>query len=125
MRIPRSRGLKGLRMVVRKRVTPYSLVRPDEESTGRFGEDVDTSSAGPTVNLWCYDPTEINVDTEYGDRLGGDLQGLALPDGDVQVQDRLDHGGETYVVDRIMHIPDNDSPVLKMFSLVKQTNEGR
>lgn len=124
MRVPRSGGHKALRRVVSTRVVSYGITRPEEASVGRFGESVDTSSVSHTADLWLFEPNEINIDTEYGDRLGGDMQGLAMPAADLEVHDRLDHGTDTYTVNRIMHIPDNDSPVLKMFSLERQTNDG-
>lgn len=124
MRVPRSGGHKALRRVVSTRIVTYQITRPDEASVGRFGESIDTSTATHSADLWLFEPNEINIDTEYGDRLGGDMQGLAMPSANMEVHDRLTHGAETYSVNRLMHIPDNDNQVLKMFSLERQTNEG-
>lgn len=122
MRIPRSRVHGTLRQIVRQRATPYDIVRPDEDQSGRFGENAESTETVNDVDMWLYEPNEVNVDTEYGDRLGGDLRGLALPSADVEVHDRINHGLDTYEVEQIMHIPDNDEQVLKMFSLQRRTN---
>lgn len=122
MRLPRSRSFGTLRTVVRKRTTAYTITRPDEGATGRFGETDETTSTVSNVDMWLFQPTEVNADTEYGDRLEGDLQGLALPSADVQVHDRVPHGSDEYEVQRVMHLPDNDNKQLKMFSLERRTN---
>lgn len=129
MRVPgRRKALSTIRMVVRKRLSPYDVSRSTQGQTGRFGESGATSTTTISdVPMWLFDPNEVNIDTEYGDRLGGDLQGLAIPQplsnaADIQVHDRVDHGGETYEVERIIHLPDNDDKQLKMFSLQKVNN---
>lgn len=123
MRIPRSRAYDSMATVVRKRAVSKSIERPDVDASGRFGEHDETTTTVTGVDMWLYDPTEVNVDTDFGDRLGGDLEGLALPSADVQVNDRVDHGVETYEVDRIYHLPDEDQQVLKRFSLQRRTND--
>jgi hypothetical protein len=121
MYIPTSRAYKLLRQVVREHLVEHSVVRTTH-AAGRFGEDEETEST-ITVEAWLHQPTEINVDTPYGDRLGGDLEALALPSADVEVGDEYPHGGETYEVQRIQHLPDNDDKKLKRFSLTRKTND--
>lgn len=111
-----------MRMVVRTRGEPYDLTRVEHSSDGRFGENSRDESTINGVTLFLFRPTEVNVDTEHGDRLEGDLQGLALPSADVKVDDEVDHGGETYVVTEIRHIPSNEDRVLKLFSLDRVVN---
>lgn len=123
MRIPRSPVNGALRTVVRRRASSYDVTRPDQDSSGRFGENAESTTTVSGVSAWVFEPTEVNVDTEYGDRLGGDMQALAMPSADVQVHDRFTHGSDTYEVERIMHLPDNDDQVLKMFSLERRTND--
>lgn len=124
MRIPTSRAYGGLRSVVRRRATPKDLERPELGSGGRFGETTDAPTETiPRRRMWLYDPTERNVDTDYGDRLDGDLHGLSMPDEDIVVNDRVSHGGERYEVSRIEHLPDEDTAKLKMFALERRTND--
>lgn len=123
MRIPRSRAHGTMRTVVRRRSALYDVTRPTQGQSGRFGESAESTTTVTDVSLWLFEPNEVNVDTDYGDRLGGDLQGLSLPGANVEVHDRISHGGDAYEVERIMHLPDNDNQQLKMFSLQKRTND--
>lgn len=112
-----------MRQVVRQRSTLYDLERPNHSQSGRFGESATSTTTIADVSMWLHDPTEVNMDTQYGDRLGGDLQGLAMPSADIQVHDVVQHGGDAYEVERIQHLPDNDTQVLKQFALEKRTND--
>lgn len=123
MRFGRSRGNEVMRQIVRQRATDYDLTRPSQSSSGRFGEHDETTTTVSDVPVWLFAPNEVNIDTEAGDRLGGDLQGLALPTTNVEVYDRLTHGTETYEVERIRHIPDESDRVLKMFALERRVND--
>lgn len=124
MRVPFSRAYGSLRTVVRRRSSSYDLQRPDETMDGRFGEHDDaTVTTVSGVDVWLFEPEEVNLDTEHGDRLQGDLNGLSLPSADVQVHDRVTHGGDVYEVDDIAHLPDNDNQQLKAFSLTKRVND--
>lgn len=115
---------ESLRQVVRQRSQPYDIERPTQDATARFGESEDVSTTTISgVDMWVYDPQEVNLDTEFGDRLGGDLQALALPSADVQVHDRITHGIDAYEVERVMHLPDNDRQKLKKFALNRRTND--
>lgn len=123
MRFGLDGGHHALRRVVRLRSSEYDLTRRTDDGKGRFGEHDESTTTVSDVSLHLFQPNEINVDTEHGERLGGDLQGLALPTADLQFDDRLSHGGESYEVEDIIHIPDGDDQVLKMFSLVRRTND--
>lgn len=123
MRFGRSRANGAMRQVVRQRGTQYDLTRPTQSSGGRFGEHSESTTTISDVELWAFNPEEVNVDTEGGDRLGGDMQALSMPSANIAVHDRLTHGGDEYEVQRIMHLPDNDNKVLKMFALSRRTND--
>jgi hypothetical protein len=123
MRIPNTRARGVMQTVVCKRASDYDLTRPTTTESGRFGESSETTTTVSDVSLWVYRPDELNDDTEYGDRLTGDLNALAQPEADIQVQDRLTHGVDEYEVKELMHLPDNDDKVLKKLSLEKRTNE--
>jgi hypothetical protein len=110
-------------MVVRKRVSEYDVTRSKLSQEARFGGSSESETRViEGVKLWLHQPNEVNIDTEYGDRLGGDLQGLALPDADIDVHDRVTYLGEEYEVDRVFMIPNEDSPVVKQFSLQRKVN---
>lgn len=122
MRIPRSSGLEAIATVVRVRSRTYTFVRGDTQ-TARFGESTEGSTTDIAADAWLFEPEELPVDSEYGDRVGGDLQGLAMPDADIERHDEVTHGTDTYEVSRIIHLPDEDTQHLKLFSLQRITNE--
>lgn len=123
MRVPHTRGFEALRRVVRLHLDTYTVTRPNSEQSGRFGES-DTAATTHDIDLWVYDPMETTVDTEYGDRVTGDLAALGLPSVDIEVNDEIDHGGETYTVDDVVHLPDEDDEQLTRCTLLRVTNDG-
>lgn len=104
------------------RQTPYDLERGDGSHSGRFGSDDSASGTIQDVNLWVYSPEETNIDTQYGDRIGGSLQALALPDANVEVGDELEHGSDTYEVDEYQHLPNDDNQQLMLLGLTRVVN---
>lgn len=104
------------------RQTPYDLERPDGSTGGRFGDGDGSSTTVSGVDLWVYSPEETNIDTQYGDRIGGSLQALALPGVDVEVDDRLQHGAHTYEVDDYDHLPNDDNKQLMLIGLNRVVN---
>lgn len=124
MRFGFTGGRRRLRQIVRQRASSYDVVRPNNESSSRFGETGTTDTTISGVQLWLTQPSESLVESEYGDRLDGDLLGYSLPSTDIQQNDEVTHGADTYEVADVMHIPDNDNKSVKIFSLDKKVNEG-
>lgn len=123
MRIPTSNPHDSLRTIVRTRSSTYTLVRPDGDAGGgRFGESTETTSTHEE-ECYLFSPEERIIDTEFGDRLDGDLQGLALPSADVEHDDRVNHGTDVYEVDGIQHLPSDQDAQIKIFSLSRVTNQ--
>lgn len=112
-----------MQQVVRTRQTAHTVERPDYDGgTAGLGETVEPATIDVTVDAWLYQPDETGEDIDVGVRLTGDLNGLALPSADVQVNDRYTHGGVTYEVSAIEHVPNDDRPVLQQFALERMTN---
>lgn len=122
MRFGFGRPRGAMRQVVRQKASEYDLTRRTDDSKGRFGESDGSTTTVSNIALYLFEPSEINLDTQYGDRLGGDLQGLAMPNADLQFDDTLTHGTDDYEVEEIMHVPSESDKVLKMFSLQRKTN---
>lgn len=122
MRVPRRGGFEKLRTVVRMRQSSYDLDRPSDSHDGRFGSNDSGSSTVSGVEMWVYSPNENNLDTPYGDRIGGSLQALALPGIDVKIDDRLTHGAQTYEVDAYEQLPNDDDPQLMLIGLNRVVN---
>lgn len=123
MRIGTSRAHGSLRTVVRLKSVPYDVERPSDRDKDRFGESGATTTTVTGIQMYLFEPQAVVLDTDFGDRLDGDLRGLALPSEDIQHQDRVTHQGDTYEISEPLHLPDNGNPVLKVFSLDKVTNQ--
>lgn len=87
-----------------------------------MGETIDSSSPTHDVDMWVHQPGEANIETERGERLVGDLMGLSEGEPDLEVNDEITHQGETYSVDDIVHMPNDQSIEFTRFSLVRVTN---
>lgn len=121
MRTGVSFGHRGLRTVIRQRSVTKTITRISS-GHDRFGEHAASDSTTHEVDAWIYRPSEVNIELEYGDRLDGDLQGLALDDADLQHDDRLDHGDDSYEIKEIQKLPDEDRAEITIFSLVRRSN---
>ena len=120
MRFGFSRGNETIRQIVRQKSSPYDITRPTDRGNARFGESDASTTTIEDVSLYLYDPGESALDTEFGDRLSGDLNGLALPNVDVNKDDRLTYDGTEYeVADVPAMVKDG---VIKAFPLEKVTN---
>lgn len=112
---------------IRERSSSYDLTRPSGSQTGRFGERPTDSSESTTtvsgVSLWLFMPESAPSGVSMGERLEGDLQGIALPGADVQYGDRLSHGGNKYdVTTEVFGVPNDADPEYMTFALEKVTN---
>lgn len=122
MRAPRRDGFERYRTILRLRRTPYTLDRPDGSHGGRFGSNDSSTTSVSGVELWVFSPQETNINTQYGDRMSGSMRAFALPSADVQVNDRLTHGGHRYEVDDYNHLPNDDEKKLMLIDLTRVEN---
>lgn len=121
MRIPHTRATKTMQQVIRLRSDTYSVTRQTGTENIGMGETRQTTST-LSVDALLYAPAESNDMFEFGDRLTGDLNGLALPSADVQVGDEYTHGNETYEVTEIDNRPSNTDGQVQRFALDRVTN---
>lgn len=120
MKIPKGRAVGALRQLVRYHATSYTITRGDgsRAAMGVSREGESTHSA----EVYLFMPRTVAVDTPYGERLDGDLNGLALPGEDLEHDDSLQHGGTTYEIDDLFHLPSEDDKEIKVVNLVRVTN---
>lgn len=118
MRLPTGAGHRGLRMIVRQNLVEYTLERPDG-NIGALGE-TRASDTNPTANLWLFRPGEVPLDTDFGERLTGNLRGLALPGENVQEGDRLTWNGDKY---RVAEKVETQDSVLIRLGLERAVND--
>lgn len=122
MNIGPSRAHRALRQIVRQKSVTKTVTRFTKGREGRLGGNDPTSSTH-SVDMHLFDPESNIQETQYGERLGGDLQGMALPGADIQASDQVDHGAHTYEVsEEPVHIPSEKDKVLKLFALEKVVN---
>lgn len=121
MRFGYSRGNEVIRQLVRQKSKPYDLTRNTDDTNTRFGEGDATETTVNGVPLYLFDQGEAIADTQFGDRLSGDLSGLCLPSTDVLKGDELTFDGETYkVAEKPELVKDG---VVKSLTFEKKTND--
>ena len=111
-----------IRTIIRKRSESKTVTRITYVKDS-VGETVNDSESTVSVDMWLFDPMEVNIKVESGDRLVGDLAGLALSGADVQVGDRIDDGSVTYEVEEVMDLPRESTPEYKGFVLERVVND--
>lgn len=121
MRFGFSRANETIRQIVSQKTALYDLTRKVDEANGRFGEHDASEATVTDVPLYLFNEGESAIDTDFGDRLSGDLEGLALPDADVRKGDELTHDGTVYEVDEKPEMVKDG--LIKAITLVKKVND--
>lgn len=119
MNIPTSGGGRMVQSILRGKVEEFTIERPTETTGARGGTE---TTATHKESLWVGSPMEIEMDTEYGDRLTGSLVGLAFPDADIQERDRLTYQSVPYEVAETV-ITDDSGDVVMNINLVRRVND--
>ena len=88
-----------------------------------MGETIDTSNPTHNEDVWLFAPDERNIESEFGERLLGDMLGMALDDADLQVGDQVDDGNTTYEVEDLVYKPNETDKQFMLLSLVKLNND--
>lgn len=108
--IPRGRGLRGITRIAAARATATTITRPTT-STDSLDSTQETT-AEHTERVWLFSPDENSIEVSAGERVTGDLNGLAVePEDatvDIQKGDRITHGGVEYEVDTVEGRPDDN-----------------
>lgn len=119
MNLPTSGGPSAIGSIVSTRSNTYTITRPTYTSGARGGTE---TTATHDVDIWVFSPREINIDTEYGERLTGSLAGLAHPAEDIEEGDRLTYQQIPYEVEETV-ITDEASDVVMVVNLTRRTND--
>ena len=94
---------------VKAKSSSYTLDRRDDSSSSGYEYDTDAAE----VDLYLYDPSLSRSVEGDGESNDGTLQGLCLPDEDIEVYDRLSYGQGRYeLVEPIDGVPDQHDPTL-------------
>lgn len=118
--IPRGRVVGGITRIIGSRATATTVTRVTESK-----DSLDATSETTTEHMediWLFDPEESSVQGLAGERVTGDLGGLAVADGMVDIQngDRVTHGGVEYEVDTVVGVPDDEETDYYQISLVRR-----
>lgn len=112
-----------IQSVVEQFSRPYSLDRREDRNETKIGSGKEYEPDAANADLYLYDPQANESVVDVGTQVRGELSGLALPDANVEVYDRLDYGDDRY---QVMHplrpIPDQDNPIVIQLSLERVTN---
>lgn len=108
--IPRGRALAGITAIIRARARAVTVSRP-AQSTGSLDETTETTS-DHQEDIYLHDPNESIAEVEAGERTTGDLGGLVVADGSVDIEhgDRITYGGVEYEVDTVVGYPEDGEP---------------
>lgn len=124
------------RQVIRMRHTEYTVTRVDF-SRGARGSNTSGVAEEFGQLLWIFRPGEADVQNEFGVRLTGDIHALAIPSEHARSfspsdsveafkmeenTDRIQHGGETYSVKTIEHLPNHDNKQITLIHFDKMEN---
>lgn len=93
--------------VIAARSRTYQVRRPTEH-VGSLDEVTDTTTEHPEY-IYLFESSEQVSDEITGARVDGDLGGLVVADGavDIQYGDYVDYGGITYQVETVVGMPDD------------------
>lgn len=118
--IPRGRGIAGITRIIAARATATTVTRVTESKDSL--DSTTESSSEHSEDVWLFNPDEASVQSIAGERVTGDLGGLAVADGSVDIQkgDRIVHGGVEYEVDTVVGVPDEEQTNYWQISLIRR-----
>lgn len=102
---PRRRALGHMSRIIRSRAEPVTFARPTESKNAL--DDTTTSLTEHTESVWFFDPDEGVGTVDTGERVNGAIAALTVADDSVNIQlnDRVTHGGVEYEVDTVIGQP--------------------
>jgi len=117
--ISRDDSLILMARTVRHRAIPIEIRRATT-TTGSLDEQQETVSTR-TEGVWLFNPRENEAPSRVGDRIDGQLGGLVVADGgvDIETGDELTHGSGDYEIREIIGLPNDTDPYLWQLSLTR------
>lgn len=118
--IPRRRVVGGISRIISSRASAQSVTHV---TTTKDSLDSKTETTTESIeDVWLFDPDETSVQSVGGERITGDLGGLAVADGTVNIGngDRMSHGGIEYEVDTSVGVPDDEQTDYWQISLIRR-----
>lgn len=110
-----------IRSVIRSHTATYEITRVTY-GVGDRGQSTETESTH-NADLWLFNPREGSARDDFGIRVEGQLGGLAIPeDVDIERQDQLSHGDDTYRVESLTFQPNHENKEVLVLSLERMDN---
>lgn len=133
MRLPRPHNM--FRRIIRLNRQEYTVTRVTF-TRGRRGSNTEEPDEEFGQLIWVFRPEEANIQNEFGVRLEGDIHALAIPPEHddtyepsdsveafrMEVNDRIQHGGETYSVETVKSLPNHEDEQFVLLHLDKMEN---
>lgn len=119
--IPTRKPHNMLRLVIKQHLTAYTVERVDVSPDSMGG--VSETSTTHTARLWVYSPDEFQLNIDIGERFDGDIQALTLPSEDIQENDRIQYGTDSYEVQGILNRPTEENKQITVLDLSRRTND--
>lgn len=105
---PSDYGTKVITDLIDARTQSVVVTRPTK-TTGSLDETTETT-AEHTEQIWFVSPRKSVTNVDTGERVNGDLRGLAPDPLDIQKDDRITYGGVEYEVDTVIGRPGDGTP---------------
>lgn len=133
MRMPRPHSM--FRQVIRLNRREYTVTRV-KFTRGARGSNTEEPDEQFGQLLWVFRPSEQNIQNEFGVRMEGDVHALAIPPEHdspyepsdtaeafrMEVNDRIQHGGETYSVEDVESLPNYENEQFTLLTLDRMEN---
>jgi len=104
------------RRLLRQHVEPVIVRRRDEQDNTAYGEEITYTEVGERP-LYIEGVSESRQPTAAGEFQSMRMVAFSIPNADIQVNDRFDHGSATYeVVDKV-GIPKDSKPAVVRYEL--------
>lgn len=117
--VPRDRPLGHITKIIGLRSATKTISRVTE-TVGSL-DQTETSTADHTEDVWLFEPFEAPSEVVAGERVNGDLMGLAMDDADIERDDRITHGTAEYEVDTVVGRPNDDNTSYLVITLVRRS----
>jgi hypothetical protein len=122
MKVPHTRATKTMQQVVRLRSDTFTVTRQTGVEKVGMGETRQTEDT-VEVDALLYAPSTSSDMLQFGDRLGGDLNGLALPEETVREGDEFDMSESTFTFDSSLDATFSDNGVYEVATVENRPSD--
>jgi len=112
-----------LKQLIHLNSSEYTVQRDvDEQGKSKYGETVHSDSE-LLRTLYVFDPNEVNVPTQFGERIQGDMFAISLPNTDVVRGDVVEHPNGLLEVEETDLYQQYGETVYEYYALQRVSND--